>query len=113
MKSSGTGWGAELLLVFICGFLAATVLWLGVWFFLARPVQAAAVQAKEAALREKETALLSCVAAKDQFDELKNKIQAENKQLNAKLKEALSGWGRCIHNKDVPEPQEKAKPKTP
>jgi hypothetical protein len=99
MRSSGSGWGAELLIVFISGFLLATVLWLGLWFLLARPVQAAAV-------REKETALLSCVATKDQSSELKDKVQAENKQLDAKLKEALLGWGRCIRSKNIPQPQE-------
>ena len=113
MRSSGTGWGAELLVVFISGFLLATMLWLGVWFFGARPGQAAAVRAKEAALREKETALLNCVAAKDQCNELKAKIQAENGEINAKLKEALLGWGRCIRSKNVPEAQQKAKPNAP
>ena len=113
MRSSGTGWGAELLVVFISGFLLATMLWFGVWFFGARPGQAAAVRAKEAALREKESALLNCVAAKNQCDELKDRVQAENQQLDAKLKEALLGWGRCIKSKNAPETQEKAKPDAP
>ncbi len=113
MRSSGTGWGAELLVAFISGILLATVLWLGLWFFLARPVQAAAVRAKEAAVREKETTLLSCVAAKDQSNELKDKIQAENKQLDAKLKEVLIGWGRCIKGKNPSPRQEKPNPNSP
>ncbi len=55
-----------MLIVFTSGFLVATMFWLGLWLFLARPAQAGAVRTKEAALREKETALLNCVVAKDQ-----------------------------------------------
>jgi len=113
MRSSRTGWGVELLVVFIVGFLLSTMLWLGVWFFGARQGQVAAVRAREAAFQEKEAALLNCVAAKDQSNELKDKIQAENKLLDAKLKEAQIGWGRCIRGKNVPEAQDKAKPNTP
>jgi uncharacterized protein HemX len=102
MRSSGTGWGAELFIVFISGFLLATVLWLGLWFFWTKPAQAAILQAKEAALMAKETALLNCVAAKDQCDELRDKLQAENKQIDTKLKEALNGWGNCIRSKSTP-----------
>ena len=113
MRSSGTGWGAELLAVFVSGFLVGTILWLALWFFLVRPAQPAAARAKEAALQAKESALLNCVAAKNQCDELKNRVQAENQQLDAKLKEALLGWGRCIKSKNGPGTQEKPKPNTP
>jgi len=113
MRSSGTGWGAELLAVFISGFLLATMLWLGVWFFGARQGQEAEVRAREAAVREKETALLNCVAARDQCNQQKANLQAENGEINAKLKEALLGWGRCIRGKNSPEAQEKAKPSAP
>ena len=117
---AGAGWGTELLVMFVFGFLVATILWLGLWFFLARPAEAgelrakeAALQAKEAALGDKETALLNCVAAKDQRDELRDKLQAENKQIDTKLKEVLKGWGNCIRGKSAPEAQEKPKPNTP
>ena len=112
-SSSGMGWGAELLAVFVSGFLVATVLWLALWFFLVRPAQSAPARTMEAALREKETALLNCVAAKNQCEELKDKVQAENQQLDTKLKEALVGWGRCIKSKNAPGTQEKPKPNTP
>jgi len=113
MRSSGTGWGAELLAVFISGFLLATMLWLGVWFFGARQGQEAEVRAREAAVREKETALLNCVAAKDQCIQQKANLQAENGEINAKLKEALLGWGRCIRGRNSPETPEIAKPNAP
>ncbi len=112
-SSSGAGWRAELVATFIFGFSLATILWLALWLIQLRPARAAAFQEKEAALRAKEAALQNCVAAADQCGRLKDSLQAGNKQLDAKLKEALLGWGRCIHNKDVPEPQEKAKPRTP
>jgi hypothetical protein len=111
--SSRMGWSAELLAVFVSGFLLATILWLGLWSFWTRPAQAVALRAKEAALRAKETALLNCVAAKDQCNELRAKIQGENGEINVKLKEALLGWGRCIRGKNVPDAQEKPSPNPP
>ena len=90
---AGAGWGTELLVMFVFGFLVATILWLGLWFFLARPAEAGELRAKEAALQAKESALLNCVAAKDQCDELRDKLQAGNKQIDTKLKEVLKGWG--------------------
>jgi hypothetical protein len=112
MSKSRTGWTAELLVVFASGCLLATMLWLGLWFFWIRPAEAAASSAKDAALHEKEVALVTCVAAKDQCNQLKNKIQAENKKIDAKLKEALLGWGGCIRSKTHPA-EKNAKPSTP
>jgi hypothetical protein len=110
---SGMGWGAELLAVFVSGFLVATILWLGLWFFRGRTAQSDAARTKEAALQAKETVLVNCVAAKNQCNELKDRVQAENQQLDAKLKEALLGWGRCIKSKNAPEPSGKPKPNAP
>ena len=112
-SSSGMGWDAELLAVFVSGILVATILWLALWFLRARPAQAVALQAKESALQAKEAALLNCVAAKDQCTELKDKIQTANGEINAKLKETLVGWGRCIRSKNAPDTQEKPKPNGP
>ncbi len=102
-----------MLAVFVSGFVLATILWLGLWFFWTGPAQVAALWAKEGALRAKETALLNCVAAKDQCNEFRAKIQAENEENKAKLKEALLGWGRCIRGKNVPDAQEKPSPNPP
>jgi len=89
------------------------MLWLGLWFFWTKPAQGAALEVKEAAFQAKESALLNCVAAKNQCDELKDRDQAENQQLDSKLKEALLGWGRCIRGKNAPEAQQKPKGNTP
>ncbi len=111
--SSRMGWGAELVVVFVSGFLLATILWLGLWSFWAKPAQSAAGRAKEAALQAKESALLNCLAAKNQCNELRAKIQGENGEINAKLKEALLGWGRCIRTKNAPDAQQKRSPNPP
>ncbi len=112
-SSSRTGWAAELLVTFAFGFLLATLLWLGLWFFHTRPAQATALRAKETALRAKETALVNCVALQDHRLALKDTLQAEIKQIDAKLKEALKGWGDCIRSKTAPDGQEKPEPNTP
>ena len=112
MSSLRTGWGAELLAVFVCGFLLASMLWLGIWFFWTRPTQAAALGAKETALEAKGAALRDRVAAKEQCGQLLQSLQSESKQLDAKLNEALTGWGRCIKSKASPA-EENPKPNTP
>jgi hypothetical protein len=111
--SSGMAWGAELVFIFFCGFLLATVLWLGLWFFWRRPAQAAALQANEGVLKAKDSALLKCVAAKDQGDKLKDELQAQNKRIDTKLKEALKRWGGCLRSKTAPDAQENPNPSQP
>jgi len=56
---------------------------------------------------------LNCVAAKDQFDKQKDRIQAQNKQLDTRVKEALLGWSRCFRGKNAPQTQEEVNPDTP
>jgi uncharacterized protein HemX len=99
----GPGWTIELIVTFVLGFVLATALWVGVWFFWAKPARATALQKTETALRARETALQECVAAKDQCNELKNRMQAENTEMDAKLKQALAGWGRCLKTKKAEE----------
>ncbi len=93
-SSSRPGWAVELLAMFVFGFLLATMLWLGLWFFQTKPAHAAALEANKTALR-------NCVAAKDDCSKLKDKLQAENKETDAKLKEAVKGWGSCIRSKNA------------
>ncbi len=91
-QTSGRGWTIELCLVFVLGFLAATVLWLGLWFLETKPAQAAVVQ-------EKESALEKCLAANNLCDQTKKEIQAQQEDLEKKLDDALAGWGRCIRQR--------------
>ncbi len=111
-SSSGAGWRVEL--GNLCfRLLACDILWLALWLIQLRPARAVAFQEKEAALRAKEAALQNCVAAADQCGRLKDSLQAENKETNAKLKEALIGWGRCIKGKNSSPRQEKPSPNSP
>lgn len=89
------------------------MLWLGLWFFWTRPAEAGELRAKEAALETKEAAWRDCVAAKDQCEKLQESLQSESLQLDAKLNEALIGWGRCIRSKNTPDTPKEAKPNTP
>jgi gas vesicle protein len=103
----------ELLAVFFFGFLVGSALWLGLWFLQLRPARGAALRETETILRAKETALRDCTAAQDHCRELKAKLEIQNKQLDAKLKEALIGWGGCIKGKAAPETQAQPKPNAP
>lgn len=104
MKDSGGSWGTELLVVFLGGFLLASLIAMGGWYFVLRPGHEAALRVKEAALKEKEVALIHCAAAKDQCHEAREKLQAENGEINTKLQDALRGWGRCLRSQGLAEP---------
>lgn len=86
-------WATELTLMFACGFILASVLWLSLWFFNARPSQAMA-------MTEKESAMAACQAEKDRYRGQVGSLQAESKQLDAKLRDARLGWGRCLRGKE-------------
>lgn len=98
--------GTELLVTFVSDFLLATMLWLGLWLFRIKPAHAAALEANQ-------TAWVNCIAGKDEYNNLKDKIQAENKQIDAKLKEVLLGCGRCIRSQKSADAQEKGQPNAP
>ncbi|MFQ5662728.1 MAG: hypothetical protein ACE5HL_02730 [Terriglobia bacterium] len=97
--SSKPAWAAELLIMFISGFVLASLLWLGLWYFQTKPAHAAALQTKE-------NALLKCIAAKELCNQSRDKLQAENEDISAQLDKARVGWGRCIRSKQEPEVDE-------
>ncbi len=86
------GWTTELIATFVFGFVLATLLWLGLWFFKTKPDHAAALHARETASRE-------CVAAKNECDGQRDKARAENENIRQQLEEARLGWGRCLKSK--------------
>lgn len=97
---SGDSWGTELFLVFILGFVLATALWLGVWFVHAKPTHADSLQ--------------SCLAEKQELAQLRARVEIEKRdsdqkleEVNAKLEDALAGWGRCIRSQTPADTQEK------
>ena len=86
------GWTTELIATFVFGFVLATLLWVGLWFFKTKPGYAATLQARETALRE-------CVAVKNECSDEKNKARAVNESIIRQLEEARLGWGRCLKSK--------------
>ena len=96
--SSGRVWAAELWVMFLIGFVLATVLWLGLWFFQTRPAQAAAFQAQKSELQ-------NCQAEKQLCSQRKEELEGQNQQVRKKLDEALAGWGRCIRGEKTPQAQ--------
>ena len=98
---SGNSWGTELFLVFLLGFVLATGLWLGVWYVHAKPTHADSLQ--------------SCLAEKQELAELRARIEVEKQdadqklgEVNAKLEDALAGWGRCIRSQTPADTQGKS-----
>ncbi len=99
-------WFTELLLVFALGFLLSTALWLGLWYFQARPASAAA-------LDEQETQLAACELERDGLQAQNTAMTEEKEQLDTALRDAKLGWGRCIREKNQqglanPDPEARA-----
>jgi cell division protein FtsB len=92
--SSSKNWTSELAVMFGVGFAAATLLWLGLWFFQARPAQASAFQAQETELQQAQTALAQCQASVQLLTEDKEMLEAEVKQLDQMLKNAWAAAAR-------------------
>jgi len=84
-------WVTELALMFALGFVLASALWLGLWFYHAQPAQAAAID-------QKESVLTACEAERDQFQKQAEEVQFQNEDLEKKLHDARVGWGRCIRS---------------
>jgi uncharacterized membrane protein YccC len=99
----GSGWAGELFVMFLFGFVLASMVWLGLWFIQAKPAHTAALEVKEAALEAKSAALEQCLGANQELNALRDRAQADNEELSAKLEKALAGWGRCIRSKQEPQ----------
>jgi hypothetical protein len=94
--TSAGWWTRELLMMFVVGLVLATMLWLGLWFFHVKPIQAAELQAEKMAVE-------SCLVENSLCDRMKDKLETENKEISRQLDEAHLGWGRCIRSKSTPE----------
>jgi hypothetical protein len=107
---TGDSWGRELLLVFVFGFVAATVLWLGGWYVYARPAQAASLKSCEAEKSELTTLRAKVETEKEDAAERLAAANASLEEASVKLDDALVGWGRCIrsNNQDSEETGEGA-----
>ncbi len=92
--SSAKNWTSELAVVFGTGFAVATLLWLGVWFFQARPAQASALEAQGSELQQVQSELAQCQASEKLLTEDKEILETEVKQLDTMLKRAWAASAR-------------------
>ena len=100
--SSSKNWTGELAVVFGMGFAAATVLWVGLWFFQARPAQASAFEAQGGELQQAQTSLAACEANVKLLTEDKEMLETEVKQIDRMLKNAWAAASRRGQSKQTP-----------
>lgn len=93
--SNNSYWARELSFAFGGGFLLASLLWLGLWYFEARPTQADAIQEKESAVQEMESRLKECATARSQALESNERLESEVAQLDHQLKQAWAAASRA------------------
>ena len=98
--SSAKNWTSELAVAFGVGFGAATVLWVGLWFFQARPAQASAFEAQGSELQQAQTALAACEANVKLLTEDKEMLETEVKQIDRMLKNAWAASSRAQQAKN-------------
>jgi len=92
--SSNTDWARELTFAFGGGFLLASFLWVGLWYFQARPTQADALQERESVAQELELRLEKCNAERLQTAETNQRLESEVAQLDRQLKQAWASSRR-------------------
>lgn len=92
--SNNTDWRRELSFAFGGGFLLATLLWVGLWYFQARPTQADAIEEKQSVAQELEQRLAQCNEESTQAVEANQRLEAELAQLDRQLKQAWAASSR-------------------
>lgn len=88
-------WARELILVFVAGFVVATLLWFSLYFYQARPAQADALQAQEAEAQQVSARLQRCSAEQNRLEEERQRLESEVEQLDRQLRQSWSAYGRC------------------
>ena len=91
--SSGQ-WSRELLAMFTVGFVAATLLWFGVWYFQARPAHADMLQAQETELQQTQSQLQQCHTERDQLRQTNGQLERRVHELDQQLKSAWAAYSR-------------------
>ncbi len=91
---SSRQWSRELLAVFTVGFVAATLLWFGVWYFQARPAHADAIQAQETELQQTQKQLQQCQTERDQLRQTHEQLTRRVRELDQQLKSAWAAYSR-------------------
>ncbi len=87
-------WSRELLAMFIVGFVAATLLWVGVWYLQARPAHADAIQAQESERQQAQSQLQQCTAEREQLRQSSEQRERRVRELDQQLKGAWAAYAR-------------------
>ncbi|HSC78193.1 MAG TPA: hypothetical protein VLB32_06490 [Candidatus Acidoferrales bacterium] len=87
-------WSRELLAMFIVGFVAATLLWVGVWYLQARPAHADAIQAQQTERQQAQSQLQQCTAERDQLRQASEQRERRVRELDQQLKGAWAAYAR-------------------
>lgn len=85
-------WATELVMLFSLGFLTASLLWIGVWFFSLQPEYHAAVD-------EKTAALATCSAERSELEGQLEQVRSAGETSESKLGEITTRLGRCMRDK--------------
>src|SRR5574341_393942 len=91
---SSRQWSRELLMMFAMGFVAATLVWFGVWYFQARPAHADAIQAQETELQQTQKQLQQCQTERDQLRQTHEQLTRRVRDLDQQLKNAWAAYAR-------------------
>ena len=92
---SSRQWSRELLVTFLVGFVAATLLWFGVWYFQARPAHADAIQAQETELQQAQNQLQQCKSEREKLGQTREQLERRVHELDQQLKSARAAHSRC------------------
>ncbi len=91
---SSRQWNRELLVMFTVGFVAATLLWVGVWYFQARPAHADMLQAQETERQQAQSQLQQCTVERDQLRQTNTRLDRRVHDLDQQLKNAWAAYSR-------------------
>ncbi|HXE74604.1 MAG TPA: hypothetical protein VNN18_03065 [Candidatus Xenobia bacterium] len=96
---SSRQWSRELLVLFLLGFVAATLLWVGVWYFQARPAHADIVRAQETELEQTQSRLQQCTAEREKLGENNQQLERRVRELDQQFKNAWAAYSRAQLNR--------------
>ena len=93
---SSRQWSRELLAMFITGFVAATLLWVGGGYFQARPAHADAIQAQQSERQQAQSQLQQCTTERDQLRQASEQRERRIRELDQQLKGAWAAYARVV-----------------
>ena len=92
---SSRQWSRELVVMFTVGFVAATLLWVALWYFQARPAHADILQAQETELQQTQTQLQQCKTEREKLGQTREQLERRVHELDQQLKSARAAHSRC------------------